>query len=235
MSRALHHTDFLFQTKTGTYPLSTQCEMLVDAGYQGITVSGWSSELNSLSIVKEHGLYVAAVYAIFRPGLEEFVTNIFNTVEEGTRFELAFDSGDGIQKNDKDILKKLLKICDERNLDIALYPHLLYGMQTTSEAVKLCEEFNHPRLGIVFNAFHWFAGKELELDKRLDTAFPWLKQVNLSGSRFSPLGWGHVATIEPLDDGELDNFQIFGALEQRGYQGHYGVLSWKSMGGECFR
>lgn len=231
MSHLLHHTDFLFQTKIGTYPLTTQCEMLVETGYQGITISGWSQELDSLSIVKDHGLYVAAIYVIYRPGLEAFVTNIFQTVEEGTRIELALDSGDNIQNNDKQMLKKLLRICEERNLDIALYPHVLYGMQTTKEAVELCEEFNHSRLGIVFNAYHWFATKELELEKRIDAVYPWLRQVNLSGSRFSPLGWGRVATIEPLDDGELDNLQIFGSLKRRGYNGRYGVLSWESMGG----
>ena len=34
---------------------------------------------------------------------------------------------------------------------------------------------------------------------------PWLMQVVLSGSALSPLGWGGVAAMEPLDRGELDN------------------------------
>jgi hypothetical protein len=40
-----------------------------------------------------------------------------------------------------------------------------------------------------------------------------LKQVSLAGSRRSPLGFGGVATIEPLDGGELDNFVILAKLK----------------------
>nr|WP_245729600.1 sugar phosphate isomerase/epimerase [Pseudomonas benzenivorans] len=75
-------------------------------------------------------------------------------------------------------------------MQIALYPHVRYGMQSTSEAVQLCERFKHPRLGIVFNGYHWFATQEGELELRLDTLWPWLKQVNIAGCRLSPLGWG---------------------------------------------
>jgi hypothetical protein len=48
------------------------------------------------------------------------------------------------------------------------------------------------------------------------------------------LGWGGAATIEPLDDGEMDNFVLLGALERRGYTGRVGVLGWESMGGDVY-
>lgn len=41
MNLPLHHMDFIFQTKLGTYPLAAQCEMLAELGYQGLTVSAW--------------------------------------------------------------------------------------------------------------------------------------------------------------------------------------------------
>ena len=50
----------------------------------------------------------------------------------------------------------------------------------------------------------------------------------------APLGWGNVATIEPLDEGEMDNFVLLGALARRGYAGRYGVLGWESMGGDVY-
>ena len=52
MEHPLHHMDFIFQTKLGTYPLEVQCEMLAETGYQGLTVSAWSKELSALSRVK---------------------------------------------------------------------------------------------------------------------------------------------------------------------------------------
>lgn len=235
MNRPLHHMDFIFQTKLGTYPLAAQCEMLAEQGYQGLTVSAWSKELKSLPLVKSQwGLDVGAIYLIYRPGLETFVTNIFESVEGCTTIELALHSGEQVQEADKRMLERLLPIAERRGIDIALYPHARYGMQTTSEAIALCQEFAHPNLGIVFNGYHWFAMQEKALEQRLDALWPWLRQVNIAGSRLSPLGWGNVATIEPLDEGEMDNFVLLGALERRGFTGRYGVLGWESMGGDVY-
>ncbi len=235
MKRPLHHMDFVFQTKLGTYPLAAQCEMLAEQGYQGITVSAWSKELKALpSVGAQWGLDVGAIYLIYRPGLETFVTGIFETIEGCTSIELALHSGDKVQDADLRMIERLLPICERRGIDIALYPHARYGMQTTSEAVALCERFNHPRLGIVFNGYHWFAMQEKALEQRLDAVWPWLRQVNIAGCRLSPLGWGGIATIEPLDEGEMDNFVLLGALERRGYAGRFGVLGWESMGGDVY-
>ncbi|WP_349914845.1 sugar phosphate isomerase/epimerase family protein [Acinetobacter pittii] len=231
----LHHMDFIFQTKLGTYSLEAQCEMLVETGYQGLTVSAWSKELASLVKVKERwGLDVGALYLIYRQGLESFVINTIESIEGCHSIELALDSGDGVTDLDRWILEKILPIAERKRIDIALYPHARYGMQTTSEAVQLCEEFNNQSLGIVFNGYHWFANQEKLLDERLKAVSPWLKQVNIAGCRLSPLGWGGLATIEPLDEGEMDNFVLMGALKRLGYHGRYGVLGWQSMGGDVF-
>ncbi len=235
MNRPLHHMDFIFQTKLGSYPLAVQCEMLAELGYQGLTVSAWSKELQLLpKVSSQWGLDVGAVYLIYRQGLESFVTNIFESIEGCTSIELALHSGDKIMDADRQMLNKLLPIAERRGIDIALYPHARYGMQTTTEAVALCEEFNHPNLGIVFNGYHWYAMQEKSLEQRLDALWPWLRQVNIAGTRLSPLGWGELATIEPLDEGEMDNFVLLGALERRGYSGRFGVLGWESMGGDVY-
>lgn len=235
MKRPLHHMDFIFQTAMGTYPLAAQCEMLVETGYQGLTMSAWSKDLKSIPIIKpKWGLDVGAVYLIYREGLELFVTNIFETIEGCTTIELALHSGEEVTDLDRRMLESLLPICERRGLEIALYPHARYGMQTTSQAVALCEEFNHSRLSIVFNGYHWYANQEKALEQRLDAVWPWLKQVNIAGSRRSPLGWGGLATIEPLDEGEMDNFVLIGSLERRGFAGRFGVLGWESMGGDVY-
>jgi sugar phosphate isomerase/epimerase len=227
--------DFIFQTKLGVYPLSAQCEMLAELGYHGITVSAWSKELAALPTVKPTwGIDVGAIYLIYRPGLEAFVTHIFESVEGCSSIELALHSGESTQDSDRRMIERMLPVCERRGLTIALYPHIRYGMQTTSEAVALCEQFSHPNLGIVFNGYHWFANQEKALEQRLDAVLPWLKQVNIAGTRLSPLGWGGAATIEPLDEGEMDNFVLLGALERRGYRGRYGFLGWESMGGDVY-
>ena len=103
-------------------------------------------------------------------------------------------------------------------------------MQTTTEAVALCEKFDHPNLGIVFNGYHWYASQEGHLEQRLEAIKPWLMQVNLSGSAMSPLGWGGVATMEPVDRGELDNFAVVAALNRIAYDSRIGILGWDYCG-----
>ena len=95
-------------------------------------------------------------------------------------------------------------------------------MQITSQAVALCQEFDHPNLGIVFNGYHWYASQEGRLEQRLEAIKPWLMQVDLSGSAMSPLGWG-----------ELDNFAVVAALNRIGYTGRIGILGW-DYGGDIY-
>ncbi|UZJ57901.1 sugar phosphate isomerase/epimerase [Pseudomonas sp. KU26590] len=235
MKLDLHHMDFIFQTALGTYPLAAQCEMLAENGYQGLTMSAWSNDLKSIPLIKPTwGLDVGAIYLIYRQGLESFVTQIFESVEGCSTIELALHSGETVTDLDRRMLEHLLPICERRGLKIALYPHARYGMQTTSQAVALCEEFNHPLLSIVFNGYHWYATQEKLLEQRLDAVWPWLHQVIIAGTRRSPLGWGGLATIEPLDEGEMDNFVLMGALLRRGFNGRVGVLGWESMGGDVY-
>ncbi|MDV7212789.1 sugar phosphate isomerase/epimerase family protein [Azotobacter beijerinckii] len=235
MNHPAHAMDFIFQTRLGTYPLAAQCEMLAELGYQGLTVSWWSQELAELPRVKERwGLDVGAIYAIYRQGLESRLVRLFESVEGCGSIELALHSSESVTDADRRMLDRLLPICERRNIELSLYPHVRYSMQTTSEAVALCKEFDHPRLGIVFNGYHWYATQEKALEQRLDALWPWLRQVNISGCRLSPLGWGGAATIEPLDEGEMDNFVLLGALTRRGYQGRYAFLGWESMGGDVY-
>ena len=86
----------------------------------------------------------------------------------------------------------------------------------------------------MFNGYHWYANQEKALEQRLDALWPLLRQVNIAGCRLSPLSWGGAATIWPLDEGEMDNFVLLGALDRRGYTGHIGVLGWESTGGEVY-
>src|SRR5690606_41191304 len=68
------------------------------------------------------------------------VTNVFETLEGCSTIELALHSGEEVTDRDRRMLEHLLPICERRGLNIALYHHARYGMQTTSAAVALCEE-----------------------------------------------------------------------------------------------
>lgn len=233
---AIHALDSFFYTSMGVYAFESQCEMLAELGYDGITVSAWGgtplTDLALLPTVKaRHGLEVSALYTVLHEGRNDAVLRrIMDTVEGVSLIELAVQTSLNDRSGILNFIESVLPIAERRGLRIALYPHLRHVTQTTSQVVALCEHFAHPLLGASFNGYHWYASQEGQLEQRLNAMQPWLMQVVLSGSSLSPLGWGGVATMEPLDRGELDNFAVLAALEQVGYTGSLGVLGWDYCG-----
>lgn len=239
MKRPVHALDSFFYSSIGVYAFESQCEMLAELGYDGITVSAWGgtplTDLALLPTVKaRHGLDVTALYLVLHEGRNDAVLRrIVESVEGVELIELAVQTSvngiNGILRN----IEALLRIAERRGLRIALYPHLKHVTQTTSQVVSLCSYFGHARLGMSFNGYHWYASEEGNLAQRLGELQPWLMQVVLSGSAMSPLGWGGVATMEPLDRGELDNFAVLAALDHMGYGGSVGILGW-DYGGDIY-
>ena len=235
-THAIHALDSFFYTSMGVYAFESQCEMLAELGYDGITVSAWggtpSTDLSQLPAVRaRHGLEVSALYTVLHEGRNDTVLrNIIEQVEGVPLIELAVQTSLNGRGAILDFIASILPVAERRGLRIALYPHLRHVTQTTSEVVSLCQHFDHPLLGASFNGYHWYASQEGQLDQCLAAMRPWLMQVVLSGSALSPLGWGGVATMEPLDCGELDNVEVLAALERVGYTGSLGILGWDYCG-----
>jgi sugar phosphate isomerase/epimerase len=213
--------------------------MLAELGYDGITVSAWSgSPLTDLTLLpgvrEKHGLKVDALYLVLHEGRnDQVLRRIVESVEGVELIELAVQTSLNGSSAILGFIESLLPIAERRGLRIALYPHLHHVTQTTSQVVEICEHFNHPRLGASFNAYHWYASQEGRLQERLDAMKPWLMQVVTSGTALSQLGWGGVATMEPVDRGEMDNFALLAALDGIGYTGSIGVLGW-DYGGDIY-
>jgi sugar phosphate isomerase/epimerase len=236
MPHPIHALDSFFYTSMGVYAFQSQCEMLAELGYDGITVSAWSgqpyTDLSLLPTVKaRHGLDVAALYCVLHEGRNEALLHrILETVEGVTLIELAVQTSRNGEAAILRSIASLLRVAERRGLRIALYPHFHHVTQTTTQVVQICAQFDHPQLGASFNGYHWYAAQEGQLDQRLAAMQPWLMHAVLSGSALSPLGWGQVATMEPPDRGELDNFAVVAALNRVGYTGSIGVLGWDYAG-----
>jgi sugar phosphate isomerase/epimerase len=236
MNNPIHALDSFFYTSMGVYSFQSQCEMVAEVGYDAITVAAWSghplTELKLLPQVKDkHGLDVAALYLVLHEGRNDhLVRQIIESVEGVELIELAVQTSVNGVKAILQSIERLLPIVERRGLKLALYPHRNHVTETTSHVVEICRFFDHPRLGAVFNGYHWYASQEGDLQGRLDAMKPWLMQVTTSGSTLSQLGWGGVATMEPPDRGELDNFALLGALQRMGYDGRIGLLGWDYCG-----
>lgn len=249
----IYAMDTYFYTPQGAYEFDVRSEMLAELGYDATYLTLWSqaawSDLPNLARVRQkHGLDVAAVYVEIDPWkpaadpIHHRVTTLVRTLEGCRAIELAINcrASGGIEPSDSagdarvlDYLHPLLEIARSRDIHLYLYPHIGLWIQRIEDAVRICRAMNHPNLGAVFCGFHWFAVDGQNVFDRLDHARPFLRQVNLCGSRRSPAGVAGKATIETLDEGEIDNFAILGRLREIGYDGYIGLQGY-SVGGDVY-
>jgi sugar phosphate isomerase/epimerase len=252
MAYRVYAMDFSFYNSMGIYSFEARCEMLKEIGYDAMHLSVWHGErwrdaAKLGSVKRNYGLDVAGVYVVLDLSLGEGhprnqgILQLLETLEGCSTVELAIQSaGSRLRPSDPagddaaaKWLETALAVCERRGIDLLLYPHLSFWLERHEDAVRLCRRLNHPRVGIVFCGFHWYAVDGTNLKGTLEAVAPYLKQANLSGSRRNPHGFEDVATIEPLDEGELDNFALLGQLKKIGFQGMIGFQGW-SEGGDAY-
>jgi sugar phosphate isomerase/epimerase len=252
MSRMFYAMDTSFYTTIGAYEFDARCEILKELGYDATYLTAWSeaawNDVPKLKSVRSRfGLDVASVYAMYdlSKGPEEGdnarVVNLIRTVDgcqnvqlavvesKGT-FQKSNAAGDGVAQK---ALEHLLRLAEPRGVQLRLYPHINLWMERIDDTVRICRKMGHPNLGVVFCGYHWFAVDGEELVARLENAKPFLRDVNLCGSRRIRVTEKTHYTVETLDDGELDNFAILGALRSIGYDGMIGVQGY-SVGGDVY-
>ncbi|MGP6173405.1 sugar phosphate isomerase/epimerase family protein [Corynebacterium sp. A21] len=246
MTHRVYNMDACFYNPLGIYSFEAQLEMLQDIGFDGAYLALWTPQayrdLDKISSVQDkYGLEMAGVYAM--PDLakgehhpdNQRILQMLERLEGCSTVEIAVrTTGRGIGPSDPAgdaaairWLNKALKIAERRGIDLLLYSHLTFWMETHDDALRLARVIDHPNLGIVFCGPHWYATGGGDIHATLKAISPYLRQANLSGARRHPLGFAGVSTVEPLDRGELDNFAMLGALKAVGFDGWIGFENWE--------
>lgn len=252
MNHRVFAMDTYFYHSIGAYDWDARCEMLAELGYNATYLTLWNdaawADLSRLPQVKPRfGLEVAAVYCTLdvagdenHPGNRRILT-LIETLEGCDHIEMALSTTHNALRHPapagtaraRQWIEKVLEAAKWRRLTVSLYPHINFWLDRIEIACALCREFNHPSLRTVFCGFHWFAADGKNIRDRLAEAAPFLRSVNLCGSRRNLPGSPMPATIEPLDEGELDNFAILALLQQIGYRGMIGFQGY-SIGGDVY-
>ena len=105
-------------------------------------------------------------------------------------------------------LQKLGPVLDEYKVDLALEPlnrFETYFLNTAADAVQLCEEVGHSRIGILFDTFHANI-EEKDIANALRSCGRHLKHVHTCENDRGVPGSGHVEWTE-----------VLGALAETGY------------------
>jgi sugar phosphate isomerase/epimerase len=249
LSETCYAMDTSFYTGFGSYGWDARCEMLAEIGYDSTYLTlwnedAWTVDLGRLTETRSrYGLDVQAVYVVHDLASETSADRIVRLVEslEGTStLELAIqDSRERSPEITPErlatvaaFLERVLAAGEANGITVLLYPHRFFFVERIEQAVRLCRELDHPRLGTIFTGFHWYAVDGESLDARLAEAAPYLRSANISGSRRMPAvdGQPAVVTIEPLDSGELDNFGVLASLARVGFAGPVGIQGYAVAG-----
>jgi D-psicose/D-tagatose/L-ribulose 3-epimerase len=114
-------------------------------------------------------------------------------------------------------------VLDAHNVTIALEPlnrFETYFLNTAADAVKLCDEINHPNVGILFDTFHANI-EEKDIGQAYRTAAPHLKHVHTCENDRGIPGSGHVEWAS-----------VFAALRDIKYDGYLTIESFGFAIGE---
>jgi sugar phosphate isomerase/epimerase len=238
--------DTAFYNSLGNYSWEARCAILRHLGVESTYPALWNDlalEVNLCEVATSRDRYGVGVRGLYvmldladGGASRTRILDLAHTIEGTRHIDLALaDMGTPAwvthRQRDgeiEEILTELLAIAEERDLMIALYPHVTLHLEEIPHAVHWCEKLAHPRLRLTFNGYHWFASDSTPHDRALEQAMPHLAAVTLSGSR---RGSGPHPTIEPLDTGELDNFAIVSRLAGLAYRGPIGVQGY-SVGGD---
>jgi len=111
-------------------------------------------------------------------------------------------------KNAVEGLQSLTSVLDQYNVTLAVEPlnrFETYFLNMTDDAVRLCEEVRHDRVGILFDTFHANI-EEKNIAAALESAGKWLRHVHTCENDRGTPGTGHV-----------DWPGVFAAIDRIGY------------------
>ena len=245
----IYAMDTFFTTSLGTYTLPNRCQILSELGYDGTHLTIWDAHTAAtipqfVATAQQHKLAVNGIYFmldIANPAKAQATIAQIASIPVATTVEVAMlADGMGTHMSDPSYdthaVAYLLQICaiaSQHGHQVVLYPHVNFWLETTADALRICQAVNHPALGISFNAYHWYAMGNRDIHATLTSIAPYLRAANICGSRMNPAGSTRPATIELIDQGELDVFVVLCALRQVDYTGAIGLQGF-GIGGDVY-
>ncbi|MCX6016844.1 MAG: TIM barrel protein [Chloroflexales bacterium] len=245
----IYAMDTFFTTSLGNYALASRCQILSELGYDGTHLTVWDADTAAtiphfVMCAQQHKLTVNGIYFmldIANPAAAQATIAQIASIPVTTTVEVAMlANGMGQHRSDTSFdslaltyLQQICAIASQHGHQVVLYPHVNFWLETTDDALRICQQVNHPNLGISFNAYHWYAMGNRDINATTTSIAPYLRAANICGSRMNPPGSAMPASIELIDQGELDLFVVLCALNHVGYTGAIGLQGF-GIGGDVY-
>jgi sugar phosphate isomerase/epimerase/SAM-dependent methyltransferase len=115
------------------------------------------------------------------------------------------------------LLTALLPSADVTGVEVALYPHHGFWLETVEDAQRLCERIDHKRLGICFNLCHFLRAGNQPMAPLLRSCRGRLFAVTVNGADVEGRDWRTL--IRPLGEGNFDLRGFLAELDAVGFEG----------------
>lgn len=120
------------------------------------------------------------------------------------------------------VLTTLLRQADATGVEIALYPHNGFWLETCDDAMRLCQRMQHHRLGMCFNLCHFLrANEQHDASSMLKRCGEHLFAVTINGADNDGKDWSTL--IQPLGQGSWDLRKFLDVLDDVQYAGPVGL------------
>jgi len=119
-------------------------------------------------------------------------------------------------------VRKIADLAAAANVELVLYPHANFYVETLDEAVEFAKAVDRENVGVMFNLCHFLRIEpESDLRETLSAAGNLLKQVSISGADEGGTDWS--ALIQPLGRGSYDVSSLMTLLDELGFEGPVGL------------
>lgn len=123
------------------------------------------------------------------------------------------------------LLTELAAESNRTGVEVALYPHAGFWMETVEDALSLAEEAESERVGVCFNLCHYLKNHEgHDPAAVLRRAGDRLLAVTVNGADVEGEGWKDL--IQPLGSGDHDLGGLLRVLDEVGFEGPVGLQAY---------
>jgi len=209
--------------------------MLEELGYDGYGHSGAQDIPEYLDVCKDKGLQFFNTYIgldLDRADLDPALLTAARQLQgsgamlwmpvTSKHYDRAEQSGDQIAVQR---LRELADTVQPLGIQIALYPHSFFYVETVEDALRIAKQVNRRNVGVTFNLCHHLRiVAEPDIEDTLVRALPYLFQVSINGADSgdtTKMDWDRL--IQPLDAGTYDVGEFVLLLRRLGYRGPIGL------------
>ena len=226
---------YAMHTGTAGGPTDAQATLVKELGYDGLAYS-----IEDLAAARDScersGLDAISGYAVLDLATTRGDATAFDNALAPIRAAMrALQGGPGqlwlalqhskvaLRATDGDVdaeraLRTLLDEAEATGIEIALYPHFDYWLETHDDALRLCQRLAHRRLGMCFNLCHFlYTSDATDPSPVLRSCKERLFAITLNGADKS--GTRLDQLIQPLGNGDIDLRALLATLDEIAFDG----------------